>query len=237
MGNERWISFRVEHLETDLWIAVSREKYTEALKEYARQKAVLCREQLDRYIARHPHFLSSLVPVQSVNDGFGVINEMYRASEAAGTGPMAAVAGAVAEYVCNCLAEKFDLSEVVVENGGDIFLRLAEPATVSVYAGKSILSDKIGIAVKPEQTPLSLCCSSATVGHSFSLGSADAAMIAARSGALADAYATACCNAVKSIDSVAGVTEEFISKEGVLSVVIIKDDKVGVGGSLEIVVV
>jgi hypothetical protein len=79
-----------------------------------------------------------------------------------------------------------------------------------------------------------VCCSSGTVGHSFSFGNADAAVIASRSGAQADAYATACCNEVKSASLVSEVAQLFLQKPDIISVVIIKDDKVGIGGNLEV---
>ena len=132
-----------------------------------------------------------------------MVMEMGRGSTGmAGTGPMSAVAGAIAEYICNDLLTEFSLQEVIIENGGDIFMKLTSPATISVYAGTSPLSEKISLVIKPEETPLSVCCSSGTVGHSLSFGIADACMIACRSGALADAYATAFCNEVKSKDMV-----------------------------------
>jgi ApbE superfamily uncharacterized protein (UPF0280 family) len=149
---------------------------------------------------------------------------------------MSAVAGAVAEYVCNDLIKEFGFDEAVVENGGDIFMKLSRPAKISVYAGESPLSNKIGLKIKAEETPLSVCCSSATVGHSLSFGAADAAVIACRSGALADAFATACCNAVRSIDDVQPVTEMMLKKAGIMSVIIIIDDKVGAGGMIELAI-
>ncbi len=115
-------------------------------------------------------------------------------------------------------------------------MKLIKPVTISVYAGDSPLSDKIGVVVKPEQTPLSVCCSSGTVGHSLSFGTADACMIACSSGALADAFATAGCNEVKDLEMVHTITELMLQKPGVVSAVIIKDDKVGIGGMLEITV-
>jgi ApbE superfamily uncharacterized protein (UPF0280 family) len=236
MGNERWKSFRVEHFETDLWIAVSSDRYTPEAELFAREKTVLYRNILNYHIKKYPEFLSSLIPLPEIVGEHDLITAMYRATVLSGTGPMSAVAGAVAECICNDLIDEFGFQEAVVENGGDIFIKLQIPATISVYAGSSPLSDKIGLILKPEETPLSVCCSSATVGHSLSFGSADACVIACKSGALADAYATACCNAVKSAEVVEEVTSKFLEKPGVLSVVIIKDDKVGIGGSLEVTV-
>jgi ApbE superfamily uncharacterized protein (UPF0280 family) len=236
MGNERWKSFRVEHLETDLWIAVSSERYTSETESFALEKAILYRDILNTHIKKYPEFLASLVPLPEIPGEHQLVAGMYRATLLSGTGPMSAVAGVIAEYICNDLINEFGFGEVIVENGGDIFMKLSRTATISVYAGDSPLSDKIGLIIKPEETPLSVCCSSSTVGHSLSFGTADACVIACKSGALADAYATACCNAVKNAEMIGEVTDHFLQKPGVISVVIIKDDKVGIGGSIEVTV-
>jgi ApbE superfamily uncharacterized protein (UPF0280 family) len=236
MGNTRWRSFKVDYLETDLWIAVNTDRYDPAVEGYTLDRIKFYRSILDDHIIDSPGFLSSLSPLGIPPDVHPLVKDMYKASGEAGTGPMSSVAGAVAEYVCRDLITKFDFSEAVVENGGDIFLKLNTPATISVYAGDSPLSEKIGLVIRPEQTPLSVCCSSGTVGHSLSFGSADACMIACGSGALADAYATACCNEMQDVEMVNRVTELMLGKPGVISVVIIKDEKVGIGGSIEVTV-
>lgn len=223
-------------METDLWVAVSADRYTPAVENYSMERILFYRNILDNHIRESPEFLTSLTPLLITSGVHPLVRDMYKATEAAGTGPMSAVAGAVAEYISKDLILQFGFPEVVVENGGDIFMKLTSPATISVYAGASPLSDKIGLIIKPEQTPLSVCCSSGTLGHSLSFGTADACMIACSSGALADAFATACCNEVKGLEMVIGVTEMMLQKPDVISVVIIKDDKVGIGGNIEVTV-
>ncbi len=232
MGNDRWQIFRSLYRETDLWVAVSREYSVKDVEVCTLQRIKHYRNIIENHIRRQPEFRTSLVPVFAITDVEPVIAEMYRASSAAFTGPMAAVAGAIAQFVCNDLIHEFNLAEVVVENGGDIFLKLDSEATISVYAGTSSLSEKISLLLKPEETPLSVCTSSATIGHAFSMGKADACMIACQSGALADAYATQFCNKVKSKDQVLEITETALRKPEILSVVIIMDDMVGLGGKL-----
>jgi len=223
-------------METDLWIAVSSDQYTPAVEDYSKNRILYYRSILNNHGREFPEFLTSLTPLLLTPGLHPIVSDMYKASGESGTGPMSAVAGAVAEYICRDLIEKFGFPEVVVENGGDIALKLTSPATISIYAGESPVSDKIGLIIKPEQTPLSVCCSSGILGHSMSFGKADACMIACSLGALADAYATACCNEVKDIEMVAGITEKMSQKTDVVSVVIIKDDKVGIGGNIEVTV-
>ncbi len=234
MGNERWSGFSVKHLETDLWIAVDRDRQKDAA-EFAFQRVLHYRQIVDDHIKAFPEFLTSLVPLQMVTEVHPLVTGMYLASEVAGTGPMSAVAGAFAEFVCRDLLGEYGFREVVVENGGDIFMKIDSPVAISVYAGASPLSGKIGVSVKTSDSPLSICCSSGTIGHSFSMGSADACMIACRSGALADAYATAFCNKTLNSGIISSLAEEALEIPEIMSVVIIKDDIVGLGGSLEIV--
>ncbi len=235
MGNPRWKSFRIKHLETDLWIAVDGGRKTRA-DHFTLGRVIFYRNILDAHIKQYPDFLTSLVPLSAPPDIHSLAGEMYEASAAAGTGPMSAVAGTLAEYICNDLLNEFGFGEVVVENGGDLFMKLESPSAISVYAGSSPLSEKIGLEVKPSDTPLAVCCSSGTIGHSFSFGKADACMIACRSGARADAYATAFCNKVKDNRMISEITEMALKLPDVLSVVIIKDDKVGVGGAVKIII-
>jgi ApbE superfamily uncharacterized protein (UPF0280 family) len=232
MGNARWSGFSVKHLETDLWIAVDRGNQKDA-PEFALQRVLHYRKVLDTHIKENPEFSSSLEPLPLASEIHPLAEVMYRAAEAAGTGPMSAVAGAFAEFICRDLLEEYGFDEVVVENGGDIFMKLVSPAVISVFAGGSPLSGKIGVIVKPSDSPLSICCSSGTIGHSFSMGEADACMIACRSGALADAYATAFCNMTTDIGIISSLAEKALGIPEIMSVVIIKDDIVGLGGSLE----
>ena len=88
-------------------------------------------------------------------------------------------------------------SDVLVENGGDIWLKSTQPRNICIYAGNSPFSQRIGLEIKAETTPLGICTSSGTVGHSLSFGSADAVVILASSAVLADAVATATCNLVQ----------------------------------------
>ena len=215
-------------------MAVDADSYSIETERYTMDRILFYRSVLEEHIAACPEFRDSLVPVMAPAGVHPILQDMYEATQAAGTGPMSAVAGAVAEYISRDILEEYKADEVIVENGGDIFMKLTTPAIISVYAGDSPLSEKIALQIRPEETPLSVCCSSGTVGHSLSFGIADACMIACRSGALADAFATAFCNEVKSREMVHEVTENALHKPEIASVVIIAGDKVGLGGSIEI---
>jgi hypothetical protein len=157
---------------------------------------------------------------------------MIRAGIKAGTGPMAAVAGAVSEYVGKDLLLHTD--EVAVENGGDIFLKKNKPAVVALYSGQSPLNMKIGIRIDCS-LPLAVCTSSGAIGHSFSMGKADAACVISESGSLADAAATAIANRIPSQDRIEEGLNFARTIDGIQGVVIVFGEKIGAWGKLEIV--
>jgi ApbE superfamily uncharacterized protein (UPF0280 family) len=145
---------------------------------------------------------------------------------------MAAVAGAMAESVSRDLLELSQ--EVIVENGGDIYLATSRERTIGIYAGSSPLSLKLGIVLQPEDTPLGICTSSGTVGHSLSFGRADAVCILSKSAALADAAATAVGNRVQEGKDIDRGLEKGKEIEGVLGTLIIVGEKVGVWGDIRL---
>lgn len=146
---------------------------------------------------------------------------------------MAAVAGAVAEEVGRAIARRS--RDVIVENGGDIFIKSNSIRRIGIFAGRSVLSSHLALEIRPEQTPLGICTSSGTVGHSLSYGSADAVVILSPSTPLADAVATATGNMVKEYIDMEKAVEFAMSIEGILGALIIKDDKLAAKGQLKIV--
>lgn len=166
---------------------------------------------------------------------------MLAAGRAAGVGPMAAVAGAIAEGVGRRLLKDFGLRELVVENGGDLWLSLQEPLTVGVYAGLSSLSMTFGVVVPAELCPCALATSSGTVGPSLSFGKADAAVILARDGATADAWATALGNQVRSRSDAEAAVRELIGRrregaaeDGPLGALVVVADLLVAAGSIRL---
>jgi uncharacterized protein len=222
------VSFRVEVEETDLMVLAAQD-----LNSQTRELIYQNRFQLERYIARHPNFLTTLTPWPDDPFAPALVREMIRAGARVGVGPMAAVAGIIAEKVGK---ELMTLSpEVIVENGGDIFLALQDEATIALFAGHSPLSMKVGIKIKPEHTPLGICTSSATVGHSLSFGRADAACVLAPTACLADAAATALGNRAADQSSIAAALEWISQVPDIWGAVLIVGDKLGAWGQVELV--
>jgi hypothetical protein len=146
---------------------------------------------------------------------------------------MAAVAGAMAQFVSKDLLPLSE--ELIVENGGDLYLVIPKERTIGIYAGSSPLSLKIGIRVCPEESPLGICTSSGTVGPSLSLGKADAICMLSKSASLADAVATAVGNIVREKKDIEAGLEKAKEISGILSAVIIVGDNVGAWGDLNLV--
>ncbi|MCP4215363.1 MAG: UPF0280 family protein, partial [bacterium] len=212
--------------ETDLFIHAEK-----TLEKIALDLVLECRGHMESYIEANPDFAATLVPWQA-GIAPSIIRKMSNAGKKAGVGPMAAVAGAIAGYVGRGLLKHTD--QVIVENGGDVFIKKNGPATVAVYAGKSPLSLKIGIGVDAGPKPVAVCTSSGTVGHSLSLGKADAVCVVSGSCALADAAATSIGNTVASKNDIEKAVDYGKSIEGVDGLVVIIGDKIGVWGDLSI---
>jgi len=222
------ISFNLVVEQTDLYICAQRN-----LKDKAFNSVLKHRGSLEAYIGHHPLFLTTLDAYQVEAVAPSIVKEMARVSQLAGVGPTAAVAGAIAEAVGRDLLAFSP--EIIVENGGDIFLKISKKRLVGVYAGQSAFTKKIALEITPRETPLGIGTSSGTVGHSLSLGSADAVIVLTSSAALADAAATALGNIVKAPDDISDAIEKAQSIEGLRGVIIIVNDKMGVWGKVKIV--
>ena len=222
------IKFEVIVKETDLLIRAEKD-----FSKEARESVLKYRHQLETYMAKNPEFQRSLVPLKENPYAPEIVREMIQTSQLAGVGPMAAVAGAMAECVSRDLIKLS--KELIVENGGDIYLVTSRERTIGIYAGNSPLSLKIGILISPEETPLGVCTSSGTVGPSLSFGKADAVCILARSSALADAVATAVGNIVEEEKDIESGLERGREIEGVLGTLIIIEEKMGVWGNVRLI--
>jgi len=224
---EGLVSFTVTVKETDLFIMAGR-----PLEKVTLDSVLRHRGYLERFIEQHPDFAVSLVPWQYSGPIPEIVRDMISAGEKAGVGPMAAVAGAVAERAGRDLL--LHSKEVIIENGGDVFIKTSFPVTVGIFAGKSPVSMKIGLKVHSEDHPVAVCTSSGTVGHSLSFGRADAICVVSATCPLADAAATAIGNLIQSPADIERGIEFGKTIDGVDGVVIILGDRIGVWGELEL---
>ncbi|MBF0452035.1 MAG: UPF0280 family protein [Candidatus Magnetomorum sp.] len=221
-------SFQVVVAETDVFVYAKSELIQETY-----ESIMTCRGYIESYIHQFPNFSTSLSPWRTIGPAPEIIRQMIHAGQNAGVGPMASVAGAIAEWVGNDLLQFSD--EIIVENGGDVFIHRKAPFVVGIYAGQSPFSQRIGIRVMPSDESLSICTSSGRIGHSLSLGMADAVTIRSKSAALADAAATATGNRVKSPKDISHAIAFAKNIEGVEGVLVLVGDAMGAWGDMEIV--
>lgn len=226
-------TFNVKIKETDLLISLKTKDYNPEIEDMITQYTFLLRNELEEYIKRDPVFFTSLTPHIVIPEAPLIAFNMAKYANMAGVGPMAAVAGGFAQMVGE-YAGQFS-QEVIVENGGDIFLKSSKSRTVGIFAGKSPFSNRIGIKIPSNKNPLGICTSSGTVGPSLSFGKADAAIILSKSVFLADAAATAAGNRVNTPEDFDEAINFIRNIKGISGIVLIKDDKMAIWGSIEIV--
>jgi len=221
-------SFQVVQKESDLMVRATRD-----LRPRAEELLNECRSHVEAQIRKQPEFATSLTPLPVPAQASPIILAMTEAARAYDVGPMAAVAGAVAQFVGEGLLPWSP--EVIVENGGDIYLHVPGQIDLGLYAGEdSPFSGEIRLRVNTDGKPLGVCTSSGTIGHSLSFGRADAVVALADSAAIADAAATAIGNRIACPDDLEKVlTEE--KERGVLQGLLIAAGKrIGAYGAIEL---
>jgi hypothetical protein len=226
---EGLVSFVVSISETDLQISAQRD-----LTDRAEDLVAQVRWHLEEYICGHPHFAETLTPMDVTDSAPEIVHRMADAARVARVGPMAAVAGAIAEHVARGLAEQSP--EVIVENGGDLYLMGEHDRTVALFAGDSGVKG-VGLRVPGGLMPVAVCTSSGRFGHSTSFGTADAVTVLARNGALADAVATALANRVRSADDIERAIEAARNTLGILGVLVTVDGSIGAWGNVHLTAV
>ncbi len=229
VASEGMVASRAAVKESDLFILAPIDVSAEAL-------GLLCeaRVTLERYIGRDGRFRTTLEPHAVLHAAPLIARRMAEAAAAVGVGPMAAVAGALAEYVGEGLGRA--CPEVIVENGGDIYARAARPLTVTVHAGAhSPFAGKLRFRCDPAGLPIGIATSSGTVGPSLSFGRADAVCVIAADAVEADAAATAVGNRVTALTEVEPAIEAGRGMPGVRGILIAIEDKLGVWGDLELI--
>ncbi|RLB10132.1 MAG: UPF0280 family protein [Deltaproteobacteria bacterium] len=221
---EGLVSFSVQVKQTDLWISAKKE-----LKREAELFVLSARNQIEGYIERYPEFSKTLLPWPEDLTAPPVVKDMIRAGRNAGIGPMSAVAGAIAEYVGKKLLRFSD--EVIVENGGDVFLCLNRSVTVGILFGREC---QIGVKIKEDMMPAGVCSSSAKIGHSLSFGRADLVTVFSHSASVADSAATAIANRIKKAADIKELNRWADQIKGIFGIVAIFNKNISLWGDLEI---
>jgi len=221
---------RIAVKETDLQILTDKPLD----KNFIKEKICLYRRQIENYIAKDHRFFASLKPIAVELNAPAIVKDMAKAAKKANVGPMAAVAGAIAGCLGKDLSRR-GYKDIIIENGGDIFLKSKKIRQIRIYAGRSKLWNNLKLKIKPQDTPLGICTSSGTVGYSLSFGLTDATIILAKSPSLADAVATATANRVKNKDDLKKGIDFAKSLKGVLGAVIIIKNNIICWGKLNLI--
>ncbi len=226
------IHFQIQEQQSDLDIGIRRDRFSPELQKWSEQKLREIRRSLEDYLLLDPGFGKALIPYEPLASAPELAQIMAEAGQAAGVGPMAAVAGAVAQAMGQALIRRS--RDVIVENGGDIFLKSQIRRLIGIYAGNSVFSHRLALEIAPAWTPLGICTSSGTVGHSLSYGLADAVVILSGSTALADAVATATGNRIKQNGDLAKAVDFALSIPGIRGALAIKGDQLSAGGQIKL---
>jgi ApbE superfamily uncharacterized protein (UPF0280 family) len=223
--------FQVKEEQTDLYIGVG--DYSEKLYQTVKTAVCRLRSELEAYIRRQPEFLLSLVPVEPLIPAPMIVQDMCHAAKLANVGPMAAVAGAFSKWVGQELLAY--TSEIIIENGGDIWMNSSQERIISIFCGDSPLSGKLAVRIRANGSCMGVCTSSGTIGHSLSFGCSDAAMIIASDASLADAAATVLGNAVKTAADIEMAFGQVKKITGISGALVVIGDHLGAWGEIELV--
>lgn len=181
-------------------------------------------------IETEKEFQSSLLPLLPLENDADLIKHMKKCSMTCGVGPMASVAGAVAQYLADQLGPSN--SDLIIENGGDVFIKTTVVRNILIHAGDSKLSDLLSIEIEPDQSPIGICTSSGKMGHSLSFGQADAVVVVSHDILLADSLATAIGNIMQSASDINKGLSIARKIKNIIGIVIIIDNTVGVWGDI-----
>ena len=175
-------------------------------------------------------FQSSLIPLLPHEKDADLIKHMKKCAMTCEVGPMASVAGAVAQHLADQLGPIN--SDLIIENGGDVFIKTTEIRNILIHAGDSQLSNLLSIEIHPEKSPLGICTSSGKMGHSLSFGNSDAVVVISHDILLADALATAIGNVIQSTSDIDKGLSIAKSIKNIIGIVIIIDNTIGVWGDI-----
>jgi hypothetical protein len=201
-------------------------------KDFVVKRVKFYRHKIEDYINyKDRRFLTALKPIPVDILAHSIIKEMAKQAKKANVGPMASVAGAIAQFLGKDLLRK-GYKDVIIENGGDVFLKVTKPVKVGLYSGRAKILNKISLKIKPQDTPLGICASSGTIGHSLSFGCADSVVILSKNASLADAVATASANRVQKKDDLNSAIDFARSIKGIRGAVIILKNNLASWGKL-----
>jgi len=187
---------------------------------------------LESCIKKEPVFEKSLVPLEIREYFPPIIKRMCRKAAIFNVGPMATVAGAVCDYIASGLDRH--CRRLIIENGGDIFIKSNRDVDIGIYLKNKYFADKICLKIKAGDTPCGICSSSGIFGHSLSMGCSDLVVVLAKSTISADGAATSIANKINTTEDINKTITEYKNIKDITGILVVKDDKLGVWGNVEL---
>ena len=222
-------SFNVIAGESDLWIAIPEEEFRNNIRSEILTTLIELREQIKTYASTDPGFMKSLTPVKVPPLAPEIVKAMANRSEKIGVGPMAGVAGAINLFVGKKLLSK-GINQFIIENGGDLYLKVNRSVVVSILHKNSRLPGVLGVELPPGEWGVST--SSSRMGHSLSLGRTDIATVVGRDPVLTDCSATHLGNS-RNVEEAKSRAEELLRfNYGTVALI---DGKFVISGNLKLV--
>jgi ApbE superfamily uncharacterized protein (UPF0280 family) len=220
-------SFRVDYKYSGLYIMcdrdISRELEESVLSFY---------RDIEMTIAGQPDFEKSLVPIKARKDLPLIIKDMCSAGGIFNVGPMASVAGALCDHLAKNLSGR--CSFLMVENGGDVYIKSSSPFELGIFTKNISFKDKLTLLIEARQTPCGICSSSGNFGHSLSLGKSDLVTVLSKTATIADAAATAIANTIISEEDIDKAITRFKEYEEIEGLIIIKNKRIGLWGKFQL---
>ncbi len=192
------------------------------------EKVKILRQDIKDYIKKDRKFLTTLSAYNLKEPAPQIIKKMCKVSKILDIGPMACVAGAISEFLGKELLKKN--KEAIVENGGDIFLKIAKERKIGIFYGKN---DFLKIKLTTLNTPLGIASSSGKLGYSLSFGNCDLVCVISESAIFSDGAATFLGNLIKTQKDILPALKKIKKYKEIKASIIIFEGKIFVQGDVE----
>ena len=232
----RFESLVYRYRDTDIWMAFDKDANVNKsdIISFIDKKCRRLWDIFEGYFRIDPEYKDSFEPYEVADNAPSVVKRLSLGSLITEVGPMAGIAGLYAEEIGKACKDQFGFKEVIVENGGDLYIDVEKRIKVSLFAGDHPLSNKIKLDIEPDMCPMGLCASSGKFGHSKSLGKADLVSVACFDTVMADQYATAFANQVVNVSDVEEVVDTAIEVMNLMHISVFKDKTFAIGGKIKV---
>ena len=222
-------SIEISYGESDLFISSDKEIDKTTVQDLLRKYY----NQIESYAKDNPPFLNSLSPLDDDETAAAIIREMLNISHLTGIGPFSSVAGAIAKYVGQDLLNY--VNEVIIENGGDLFLKINQAKKIDIYLGEKSNLKNLKLKIQNRPDPFGIASSSSSFGHSLNFGRADLVTVIAKNSIIADGFATSLSNRIKKEEDVKQVLEFAKKSNSIEGLLVFFEGNIFLWGALEIV--